>query len=153
MDYTEFFKTNTTPIGLLDQDKQDWFKENFIRKNWEWFAPNYWKKTTNSYQIYLAYRITKTGPSIDWNAVDDKFNWLVVNEGSFTRTGFLFQFKPVFAINQWLGWRSCKNSVSGMTNKTLGGDYVFASGFKSLVLGDLPAEESIVERPGRKVHD
>lgn len=67
-----------------------------------------------------------------------------MNEGSFTRTGFLFQFKPVLARNSRVAW---------MTNKTLGGDYTFARGFKSLVLGDLPAEESIVERPGRKVYD
>ncbi len=78
------------------------------------------------------YRIKAPMPdSIDWSHVNDKFNFMARDQNGLC---YVYERKPTHGVNMW----------------NYGGHKGYAKHFSSYKQGDVPWDESLVERPKMK---
>ena len=132
--------TNTTPFGLLSNEDQKLFVSHTNTGDWtywvtrEWYRYPGYKPNWNNVVVYRLERPKPIPPSIDWEAVDSKWNWLAVDKDEIAH---LYQARPSISGSEvmWVtnsGWKSI--------------DKVFSS----FVRGNMPWNETLISRLGVK---
>ncbi len=134
--------TNTTPFGLLSNEDQKLFVKHaetgkwvfWTGVGWDTYEKGWipcWSACWSDGIVYRLERPELIPPSIDWDAVDKKWNWLAVDKDERIR---LYSSEPTKFQTTYL-WMP-------------GGSYKNISGvFSSFVRGNMPWNETLIARP------
>ncbi len=121
---------------LSKQEQNELLYEHYVEKREvEWYDGELcsWVRTPIPFWVKSCqYRIAKTKPSIDWNAVHPNYNYLTVDN---LRVGVLHKREPMIRAM----YRSAPLCV---------GPTIITAGFASFNPGNCDWEESLVKRPG-----
>lgn len=123
---------NLVPFGELPKDeKLALFKRWVDGGKIEFYSSmsGFWKPVRNpAWSFNIPYRVVLQKPSINWDHVDEKFNWLSTDNDGDT---YLYTIKPERVVNLWHG-RGHKITKAGV--------------FSSFKKGTCDWEDSLVGR-------
>jgi hypothetical protein len=130
----------TTPFGLLDEETQKALKE--WQGKWSRYYADGWLETCNpgwvDQTVYKAIPLPATKPSINWDHVSKKWQWLAKDENGRT---YLHDNKPSLS-RALLSWHT--KDYNAQLN---------ATHFSSFSPGDCDWKDSLVQRPAKDMSE
>jgi hypothetical protein len=129
----------TTPFGLLDEATQEALKG--WKGKWEVYSYQGWDEITiprwSNLSTYRAIPLPLTKPSINWDHVSEKWQWLAKDENGRT---YLHDSKPSLS-RALLSWHTKDYNASNATH------------FSSFSPGDCDWKDSLVQRPAKDMSE